>query len=177
MVAGRAAGRLSRPDRRERFDLTGEAAVTQVENGQADWIYDHPPADRLARSATKYREQLFLNSAAARSNMAMNTRCRRSTTSRSARPSTTRSTARAIQQLCGGPSLGHDHAARSCRRTSRPTSRTARTRRTRARSGRAPDMAKAKQLVDASGTAGRRSRSSSQHDEHDQGDRPLLRAC
>ena len=33
----------------ERFDLTGEAAVTQVENGQADWIgYLDPgrPAER-----------------------------------------------------------------------------------------------------------------------------------
>ena len=38
----------------ERFDLTGEAEVTQVENGQADWIGYSIPSDRLNELATKY---------------------------------------------------------------------------------------------------------------------------
>jgi peptide/nickel transport system substrate-binding protein len=45
----------------ERFDLTGEAAVTQVENGQADWIGYSIPTDRLGELATKYPSQLHLN--------------------------------------------------------------------------------------------------------------------
>ena len=44
----------------ERFDLTGEAEVTQVENGQADWIGYSIPSDRLNELATKYANQLHL---------------------------------------------------------------------------------------------------------------------
>src|SRR4051794_20955656 len=44
----------------ERFDLTGEAQVTQVENGQADWIGYSIPSDRLNELATKYPNQLHL---------------------------------------------------------------------------------------------------------------------
>jgi peptide/nickel transport system substrate-binding protein len=45
----------------ERFDLTGEAEVTQVENGQGDWIGYSIPTDRLNELATKYPNQLHLN--------------------------------------------------------------------------------------------------------------------
>ena len=45
----------------ERFDLTGEAEVTQVENGQADWIGYSIPTDRLNELATKHPNQLHLN--------------------------------------------------------------------------------------------------------------------
>ena len=31
----------------QKFGLTVEAEVTQVENNQADWMFDQPPADRL----------------------------------------------------------------------------------------------------------------------------------
>ena len=36
------------------FGLTAEAQVTAVENGQADWMFDFPPADRLSEIGTKY---------------------------------------------------------------------------------------------------------------------------
>ena len=40
----------------QRFDLTGEAAVTQVENGQADWIGFSIPSDRLNEIAHQVSE-------------------------------------------------------------------------------------------------------------------------
>ena len=42
------------------FGLTVEAQVTAVENGQADWGYDFPPADRLNELGTKYAAQTHL---------------------------------------------------------------------------------------------------------------------
>ena len=45
------------------FGLTDEAEVTAVENGQADWMFDPPPADRLAEIGTKYADQVHVNTA------------------------------------------------------------------------------------------------------------------
>jgi len=45
----------------ESFGATAESEVTEVENGQADWMYDFPPADRLAEISTKYASQVHLN--------------------------------------------------------------------------------------------------------------------
>ena len=42
------------------FGLTDEAEVTAVANGQADWAYDQPPADRLAELGTKYAKQVHV---------------------------------------------------------------------------------------------------------------------
>src|SRR5207248_6859370 len=36
----------------QKYGLSGEAQVTQVENGQADWMFDTPPADRLNEMST-----------------------------------------------------------------------------------------------------------------------------
>ena len=44
-----------------RLSLTTEAEVTLIEHGQADWMYDQPPADRLDEIATKYTDQVHLN--------------------------------------------------------------------------------------------------------------------
>ena len=74
MVDGRPAGTAIPTRSRERFDLTGEAAVTQVENGQADWIGFSIPSDRLGEIATKYPKQLFLNQLTAMWYVPMNTR-------------------------------------------------------------------------------------------------------
>jgi peptide/nickel transport system substrate-binding protein len=43
------------------FGLTVEAAVTAVENGQADWVYDPPPADRLGEMGTTYASQAHVS--------------------------------------------------------------------------------------------------------------------
>ncbi|MEO7745303.1 MAG: ABC transporter substrate-binding protein, partial [Actinomycetota bacterium] len=57
----------------ESFGLTVEAAVTAVENGQADWIYDSPPADRLSEIGTKYADQAHVNALTAFWYLPMNT--------------------------------------------------------------------------------------------------------
>ncbi|MEV0486924.1 ABC transporter substrate-binding protein [Streptomyces sp. NPDC050508] len=43
------------------FGQTVESEVTAVENGQADWMFDPPPADRLNEIGTKYTSQAHVN--------------------------------------------------------------------------------------------------------------------
>lgn len=43
------------------FGLTEEAAVTAIQNGQADWMFDPPPVDRLAEIGTSYADQVSLH--------------------------------------------------------------------------------------------------------------------
>ncbi|MEV7887659.1 ABC transporter substrate-binding protein [Streptomyces sp. NPDC002817] len=43
------------------FGQTVESEVTAVQNGQADWMYDPPPADRLNEIGTKYASQARVN--------------------------------------------------------------------------------------------------------------------
>jgi peptide/nickel transport system substrate-binding protein len=45
----------------ERFGLGVEAAVTQVERGQADWLVDEVPADRLAELSSRFGAQVHVN--------------------------------------------------------------------------------------------------------------------
>lgn len=50
------------PDRIEyAFGLTAEAQVTAVQNGQADWMFDPPPTDRLGEMGTDYADQVHVN--------------------------------------------------------------------------------------------------------------------
>jgi len=61
------------PDKIEyKFGLTVEAEVTEVENGQADWVFDPPPADRLNEISTKYGDQAHVNPLTADYYMALN---------------------------------------------------------------------------------------------------------
>jgi len=57
----------------ETFGLTVEAEVTAVENGQADWVFDPPPADRLNEIGTDYADQAHVNTLTALWYLAMNT--------------------------------------------------------------------------------------------------------
>jgi peptide/nickel transport system substrate-binding protein len=43
------------------FGLPVESEVTAVENGQADWIFDPIPADRLSEVSTKYATQVHVH--------------------------------------------------------------------------------------------------------------------
>ena len=43
------------------FGLPVESEVTAVENGQADWVFDPIPADRLAQISTKYASETFVH--------------------------------------------------------------------------------------------------------------------
>lgn len=44
-----------------KFGVSPEDGVTEVENDQADWMFDAPPADRLAEMASKYPKQIYIN--------------------------------------------------------------------------------------------------------------------
>lgn len=43
------------------FGLTEEAQITAIQNGQADWMFDPPPADRLEELGSKYEKQIHVN--------------------------------------------------------------------------------------------------------------------
>ena len=43
------------------FGLTEEAAITAIQNGQADWMFDPPPADRLAEMRAENADQVHVN--------------------------------------------------------------------------------------------------------------------
>ena len=45
------------------FGLEDEAEVTAVQTGQADWLFDAPPPDRLAELGTRYARQVHLSPA------------------------------------------------------------------------------------------------------------------
>ena len=45
----------------QRFGLGAEAAVTQVERGQADWVADDLPADRLAELTSRFSSLVHVN--------------------------------------------------------------------------------------------------------------------
>ena len=45
----------------ETFGLTVESEITAIENGQADWVFDPPPADRLNEIGTKFTAQAHVN--------------------------------------------------------------------------------------------------------------------
>ena len=57
----------------ENFGMTVESEVTAVENGQADWVFDPLPADRLGEISTKYPSQLSLHQLTANWYLPMNT--------------------------------------------------------------------------------------------------------
>ena len=59
----------------QKFGLSVQAEVTQVENGQADWIsnIDTIPADRLPELSRKYAKQLHVNPLLNTEYMALNT--------------------------------------------------------------------------------------------------------
>jgi peptide/nickel transport system substrate-binding protein len=42
------------------FGLTDEAEVTAVQNGQADWMFDQPPTDRLGELGSKYAKYVHI---------------------------------------------------------------------------------------------------------------------
>src|SRR6266566_5152607 len=58
----------------QKFGLGPEAEVTQVENGQADWMFDPVPADRLNEIGNKYPNQVHINPLTADYYMAFNVR-------------------------------------------------------------------------------------------------------
>ena len=137
----------------ETFGLTVEAAVTAVENGQADWIADPPPADRLNEIGTKFADQAYVNPLTAFYYLAMNTNLAPFNNVKVRQAVNWAVDRDAVVKLFGGDKLaqpvctflppgfpGHED---SCQYTKGGGS-----------TWTAPDLAKAKQLVQESGTAG-----------------------
>ncbi|PWE55721.1 peptide ABC transporter substrate-binding protein [Metarhizobium album] len=56
-----------------KFGLTEEAAINAIINGQLDWLYDTPPADRLPEIGSKYASQIKIDPLAALWYAPMNT--------------------------------------------------------------------------------------------------------
>ncbi|HUY62070.1 MAG TPA: ABC transporter substrate-binding protein, partial [Candidatus Dormibacteraeota bacterium] len=135
------------------FGQTVEAEVTAVENGQADWMGDAPPPDRLAELSTKYASQVHVNPLTAFWYLVMNTR-RAPFNNILARQAVNWAVDRAAAvRLFGGTELaqpactilppGFPGHVDFCNYTS-PAGTT----------WQGPDLAKARQLVRQSGTAG-----------------------
>jgi peptide/nickel transport system substrate-binding protein len=57
-----------------KFGLPTESEVTEVENGQADWMVDQPPTDRLPELSTGYANQLHIAPLEATWFVSLNTR-------------------------------------------------------------------------------------------------------
>jgi len=140
----------------QRFGLSVQAEVTQVENGQSDWVAntDTIPADRLPELSSKYPKQLHVNPLLQTEYMALNTNVP-PFDNEQARQAVNYATDRnALVKIYGGPQLATPTCQvlppnlpgyqPYCPYTANPGS------------GKwtAPDMAKAQQLVKASGTAG-----------------------
>lgn len=87
------------------FGLENEAETTEVERGQADWMFDTPPADRLAELGTRYAAQVHLSPAYALWFLAMNVHEPPFTDPRVRRAVAMAIDRRAVVKLFGGPRL------------------------------------------------------------------------
>jgi peptide/nickel transport system substrate-binding protein len=142
----------------QRFGLSVEAEVTQVENGQADWISvsDAIPSDRLNELSSKYAGQLHISALNATFYFAFNTRIPPFDNVKARQAVNFATDRNALVKIYGGPKLATPTCQvlppnfpgykPYCPYTANPES------------GKwsAPDMAKAQQLVQASGTKGMR---------------------
>ena len=136
-----------------KIGVSDEDAVTQIENNQADWMYDAPPADRLGEIASKYSEQFHINTTPIQYYMAMNTKVAPFNDVNVRRALNLATDRKAVIGLFGGSQLAtatcqvlppnFPSFAAYCPYTKNPGTIWT-----------APDVAKAKALIAASGTAG-----------------------
>jgi len=139
-----------------KFGLTVEAEITQIENGQADWTLDNPPADRLNEIGTKYASQVHINTLFADWYLPMNVNIPPFNNKLARQAVNWAIDRNAAVRILGGPKLavpacqmlppGFPGHVDYCPYTKNPGS------------GKwtAPDLAKAKALVKQSGTAGQK---------------------
>jgi peptide/nickel transport system substrate-binding protein len=140
----------------QKFGLSLEAEVTQVENGQADWMFDTVPSDRLNEVGTKYANQVHINPLTQTEYFAFNTRIPPFNNLKARQAVNYATDRKALVKIYGGPKLATPTCQvlppnfpgykAYCPYTVNPGS------------GKwtGPDMAKAKQLIAQSGTAGAR---------------------
>jgi len=137
----------------QKFGLSVEAEVTAVENNQADWMFDPPPADRLNEMGTKYANRVHINPLTATYYFAFNVN-EPPFNNLKARQGVNFATDRnALVKITGGPKLAVPTCQvlppnfpgyqQYCPYTKNPSAKWT-----------APDLTKAKQLIAASGTKG-----------------------
>jgi peptide/nickel transport system substrate-binding protein len=135
-----------------KFGLEPEAEVTEVENGQADWMGNRPPLDRLGEIGRRFPKQVHIDPLFSLSYLAMNTRLAPFDSLAARQAVNYALDRRAIVNLVGGPALGSPTCqilppgfpgyAPYCPYTKNPGPKWT-----------APDMGKALALVKQSGTA------------------------
>ena len=137
------------------FGLTDEAEVTAVENGEADWMFDQPPTDRLGEIGSKYKDQVHISTLTAMWYAPMNVNLAPFDNLKARQAVNFAINRNALVKLFGGPVLaspvcqilppgfpGHVDYCPYTKDLGATWS--------------APDMDKAKQLVSESGTAGQK---------------------
>jgi len=137
------------------FGLSEEAAVTAVQNGEADWIFDEIPADRLGEIGTKNKDQVHVTPLTAWWYLPMNTRLAPFDNEKARQAVAYAIDRKQLVKIFGGSQLaapvcqvlppgfpGHEPY---CPFTKNPGAKWS-----------APDMAKAKKLVEESGTKGQK---------------------
>lgn len=137
------------------FGLTDEAEVNAVMNGEADWMFDQPPTDRLAEIGSKYQDQVFLTPLTAWWYAPMNTNLAPFDNVKARQAVNYAIDRNALVNLFGGPVLatpvcqvlppGFPGHVDYCPYTKDPGTTWS-----------APDLDKAKQLVEESGTKGQK---------------------
>ena len=135
------------------FGLTDEAEVTAVQNGEADWVFDEIPADRLAELGTTYKDQVHINTLTAWWYAPMNVNIPPFDNIKARQAVNYAVDRTAMVNLFGGPVIaapvcqvlppGFPGHQPFCLYTKNPGEKWS-----------APDMEKAKQLVAESGTVG-----------------------
>ncbi len=135
------------------YGLTVEAQITAIENGQADWTLEAPPADRLNELGTKYAPQTHVETLTAFWYAPMNTRLAPFDNVKARQAVSYAIDRNALVKIFGGPKLavpscqvlppGFPGYQPYCPYTKHPGATWS-----------APDLAKAKQLVQESGTKG-----------------------
>jgi peptide/nickel transport system substrate-binding protein len=137
------------------FGLTVEAQLTAIENGQADWTLEAPPADRLGEIGTKYPSQVHVETLTAFWYAPMNTNLPPFDNLKARQAVNYALDRNATVKIFGGPKLatpscqvlppGFPGHKDYCPYTKNPGTKWS-----------APDLAKGKQLVKESGTAGQK---------------------
>ena len=132
----------------QRFGLGAEAEVTEVERGQADWVVDDLPPDRLPELLGRYASQLHVNQLPADWYVALNVNIKPFDEHPGAAGRQPRDRPRRDRQALRRAAASPRRPARCSRRASPATRRTARGRSAARRPGRARTSCARGQLVD-----------------------------
>ena len=137
------------------FGLTDEAEVTAVQNGEADWMVDQPPTDRLGELGTTFKDQIYINTLTAWWYAPMNTNIAPFDNLKARQAVNFALDRNALVNFFGGPVLaapvcqvlppGFPGHVPYCPYTANPGEKWS-----------APDLEKAKALVEESGTKGQK---------------------